>query len=175
MRSGPLLAAALAVPALLGGCASSPSCGPETVVILARHADRVEGTDSLMPAGVRRSQELAHALGKAGVTAIVTSDAGRAKQTAAPLVAATGLTPIELKGSDIDAFVREVGGHRGGTVLVVGHSNTVPKIVAGLGGPQLPDIDAAEFDNLFVLTLPGCGPARLVSLQYGDASPRAQP
>ena len=166
LRLGALLAAL----ALLGGCAAS-RCGPESVVILARHADRVEGTDSLTPAGVRRSQELAHALGKAGVTAIVTSDAGRAKQTAAPMAAATGLTPVELKGSDIDAFVREIGNHRGGTVLVVGHSNTVPKIIAGLGGPQLPDIDGAEFDDLLVLTLPGCGPARLVRLQYGDASP----
>ena len=69
LRLGALLAAL----ALLGGCAAS-RCGPESVVILARHADRVEGTDSLTPAGVRRSQELAHALGKAGVTAIVTSD-----------------------------------------------------------------------------------------------------
>ena len=157
--------------ALLAGCASLRD-GPDTVVILVRHADRVEGTDALTPAGRERSEALVNVLRKAGVAAIVTSDAARAVQTAGPFVSASGIAPITLPGGNTDAFVREIlDKHAGGTVLVVGHSNTVPKIVAGLGGPQLPDIEAGEFDTLLVLTLREGRAPRLVSLQYGEASP----
>ena len=157
--------------ALLGACTLSAR-SDETVVILVRHADRIEGTDALTPAGKARGEELVHVLEKAGLTAIVHSDAARATQTAAPVVAATKLVPVALPGGNTEAFAREIlGKHAGGTVLVVGHSNTVPKIVAALGGPELPDIDGAEFDTLLVLTL-GAGRApRLTSLQYGKASP----
>jgi broad specificity phosphatase PhoE len=164
-------AAMLALATVLGGCAAS-RCGPDTTVILARHADREEGTDSLTAAGQRRAQQLAHVLRKAGITAIVTSDAARAVQTAAPLAGATGLAPVALPGADTEAFARKLrAGPAGGTTLVVGHSNTVPKIIAALGGPPASDIDGAEFDNLYVLTLSACRPARLVNLQYGDSSP----
>lgn len=173
IQHGLRAAALLALAGTLGGCATS-RCGAETVVVLVRHADRVESTDDLTPAGRARARELAHALEKAGVTAVVTSDAARATQTAAPFAAAAGLTPIALPGADIAAFVREIGRQRGGTVLVVGHSNTVPRIVAGLGGPQLPDIAGAEFDDLQVLTLRECAAARLVRLQYGARSPHGE-
>ena len=171
MSRGLRAAATLALAAMLGGCASSSHCGPDTTVFLARHADRVEGSDALTPAGQRRAQQLAHALRKAGITAIITSDAARAVQTAAPLAGAIGLEPVRVPGADADAFAQQVRANQGGTALVVGHSNTVPKIIAGLGGPQAPDIDPAEFDNLYVLTLSACGPPRLASLQYGDPSP----
>ncbi len=150
-------------------------CGVETVVVLARHADRAPGqkTDELAPTGVARSRELARVLEKAGVSAIIHSDTRRAAQTAAPLAKALGVEPMVIPGKDIAAVVGEVRKHPGETLLIVGHSNTVPMIIAALGGPALPDIGDTEFDNLAVLTLCRCNlrPARLVSLQYGAASP----
>ncbi|MGH8442778.1 MAG: histidine phosphatase family protein, partial [Nevskiaceae bacterium] len=150
-------------------------CGVETVVVLARHADRLPGqkSDELAPAGVARSRELAHALEKAGVGAIIHSDTQRAAQTAAPLAAATGITPIVIPAKDLAAIAAEVRSRPGETILIVGHSNTVPPIIAALGGPELPDLRDTEFDDLAVLTLCRCGwrPARLVSLQYGALSP----
>jgi hypothetical protein len=57
-------------------------------------------------------------------------------------------------------------------VLVVGHSNTVPAIIAALGGPKLPDLCDAAYSNLFLLHLPADGSApRLVRSQYGVADP----
>jgi hypothetical protein len=58
-------------------------------------------------------------------------------------------------------------------VFVVGHSNTAPQIITAAGGPTIPNIKDAEFDNLFVLTAFRCrrGLARLVTLQYGAVSP----
>ena len=46
--------------------------------------------------------------------------------------------------------------------LVVGHTNTVPEIIAGLGGPADVTIDHDEFDRLFVLS-----GTRLTRLRYG--------
>lgn len=150
-------------------------CGVETVVVLARHADRLPGqkTDELAAAGVTRSQELLRVMEKAGVSAVIHSDTQRAAQTAAPLAKAIGVEPMVIPGKDIAAVAAEVRKHPGETVLIVGHSNTVPMIIAALGGPQLPDIGEAEFDDLFVLTLCRCNPrpARLLSLQYGAATP----
>ena len=144
-------------------------CGVETAVVLVRHADRLPGqkTDELAAAGAARSQELAHVLQKAGVGAIIHSDTQRAAQTAAPVAAASGITPIVLGAKDFAAIAGEVRRHSGETVLIVGHSNTVPAIIAALGGPQLPDLGDNEFDDLFVLTLCRCRPARLLKLQYG--------
>ena len=146
-------------------------CGEETTVLLVRHADRLPGqqTDELAAVGVARSRELAHALQKAGVNAIIHSDTQRAAQTAAPLAAAGGITPSVLPAKDFAAVAGEVRKHPGETVLIVGHSNTVPPIIAALGGPQLPDLGDNDFDDLFVLTVCRCGwrPARLLSLQYG--------
>jgi hypothetical protein len=59
-------------------------------------------------------------------------------------------------------------------VLVVGHSNTVPKIIAALGGPQMPEICETQFGNLFVLE-PAPAGARLVRSLYGAADPPNAP
>jgi hypothetical protein len=55
-------------------------------------------------------------------------------------------------------------------VLVVGHSTTVPLIIAALGGPRLPEICETVFDNLFVL-VPATGKMQFVHSRYGAASP----
>ncbi len=149
-------------------------CAVETVVVLVRHADRAPGqaADELAPAGVARSHDLARVLQKAGVNAIVVSDTQRAAQTAAPVAAAAGLAPLVLPAKDFAAVAAEVGSRPGETLLVIGHSNTVPAIIAALGGPQPPDLGDTEFEDLYVLTVCRCGrPARLLQLQYGAATP----
>ena len=57
-------------------------------------------------------------------------------------------------------------GHWGQTVLVVGHSDTVPQIVEGLTGKQVPPF-TAEFDLLYVVTLSRDGRSSIVRLHYG--------
>lgn len=175
MRSAIVAAVLVAVAAAGGLFGAWRWCGEETVVVLARHADRAPGqkTDELAATGVARSQALAQALQKAGVSAVIVSDTNRAAQTAAPLAAASGITPIVLPAKDFAAIAEAVWAHPGETVLVVGHSNTVPPIIAALGGPQLADLGDNEFDDLFVLTACRCSrrPAPLMRLQYGASSP----
>jgi 2,3-bisphosphoglycerate-dependent phosphoglycerate mutase len=149
-------------------------CGPTTTLLIVRHADRMDSQDALSALGLARAQELVHVAAKAGVVGIYRSDTSRARDTAAPLAAALGLTPIVYPANDIMSLVNQIfADHSGSTVVVVGHSNTVPQIIAAAGGPSLANIDELEFDNLFILTNCRCRhrPATLVNLQYGANSP----
>lgn len=148
-------------------------CGAHTTVLLVRHGERDDNIDALNLDGQARAVELLHVAEKAGIEAIVRSNTVRTQQTAEPLATALGLTPIVINGN-AQAFADEIrNNHRGETVLVVGHSDSVPDIIEDLGGPALPNIDGTEFDNLFVLELCRCrrGTAHLTNLQYGAVSP----
>ena len=57
-------------------------------------------------------------------------------------------------------------GELGDVVLVAGHSNTIPEILAALGATAPPPITEAEFDNLYVAAV-SAEAAQLVHLRYG--------
>lgn len=170
-----LLAAVAAVVALIAAViANLYFCwGPPTTVVLVRHADRQGTADALSNAGVTRAQELAHVMAKSGITAIYTSEALRTQETAAPTAAALGLVPAAVAAADVVGLADRIRANQAGqSVLVVGHSDSVPQVIAEFGGPAV-DIPADEFDNLYILTLCRCrwqGVA-LTNLQYGATSP----
>jgi hypothetical protein len=58
----------------------------------------------------------------------------------------------------------------GGTVLVVGHSNTIPAIVGALGAPQPKELCDSEYDQVFTVVLGDTGPPRLIRSRYGAPS-----
>jgi broad specificity phosphatase PhoE len=154
-----------------------PPAAPSTVVLLVRHAERAPGSGDvpISDAGQSRAQALAEVGKVAGVSAVITTQFQRTQQTAAPLATALGLTPVVVAAqadaakhaADVAAAVRAQAGK---TVLVVGHSNTVPAIVAALGGPRFKDFCEPEYDNLIVMVLDESG-ARTVRTKYGAATP----
>ena len=155
---------------------AAPAQGGPTVVILVRHAEK--GTTPandppLTEAGKARADALAAALADANVQAVITTQLARTRETGRPLAEARHLTPevVAAGGSGhAHAVAEAVRRHAGQTVLVVGHSNTVPAIIAALGGPTLPDLCDSQYSNLFTLVLDGSS-ARLVRGSYGAASP----
>lgn len=133
-------------------------------VILIRHAERESPTvDALSSAGKRRALTLATMVNDAGVTAIFTSEFKRTKETAAPVAESLGLTPREIAVSTSAAKAQIVAS--GGVVLLVGHSDTVPALVAALGGPSDVQIGELEFDRMFIVTL-GEGTTSTLALHY---------
>ena len=164
--------------ALLGGASTSSvlaaqsAPAPSTTIILVRHAEKAAepaADPGLTPLGVARANALVDLARDAGVNAIVSSQYQRTRLTVAPLAAKLGLTtevlPAQLAArATTDSILAR---HRGHTVLVVGHSNTVPGLVAAFGAPQPPDICDAGYDNAFVVTVPATGPATVVRLHYG--------
>jgi broad specificity phosphatase PhoE len=151
------------------------------VIVLVRHAEKGPGPDKdppLTPAGAQRAQDLRVALRNAGVTAIITTQYRRTKETAQPLADAQGIKPREISvdpddlASHVDAVTAFVRRQMAGVLLIVGHDNTVPALIGALGGPQLPDLCASSFGHLFVLFLIS---GKLVQTHYGAADPPGGP
>ncbi len=142
-------------------------------VILIRHAERADTAAGQAPnmaadpelsaEGRARAERLASMLKGADIRAIFVTQFRRTQQTAAPLAAALGLTPIVLKADDEAALLdqlRAVKGH----ALVVGHSNTVPSITASLSGTPPVDIADDDFGNLWIVAASGM--PRVLRLRY---------
>ena len=169
-----LLALALAVL----GTAHSAFAQASTVVLVVRHAERAPGAGDppISDAGRERAAALAELGKQAGVSAIITTQLQRTRQTAAPLAEALKITPVVVPtqpdltrhAAEVVAAVRQQAGK---TVLVVGHSNTVPAIVAALGGPKLPDLCEPEYDTVITLILDAGGSVRIVRSRFGAPTP----
>ncbi len=157
---------------------AAPTAAP-ALVVLVRHADR--GTapaddPALSPAGEARARALADALSRAGITAIVTTQFRRTRDTARPLADRLGLQPEVVDTGAAGGHARQgadaVRRHPGGRVLVVGHSNTITAIAAQLGAPTLPELCETTFGLALVL-VPGHDgqPTSLMTLHYGQPDP----
>jgi phosphohistidine phosphatase SixA len=145
-------------------------------VFVVRHAERYFDSQEdppLTPEGEARAQALAATLRDAGVTAIITTQWRRTRDTAKPLASLLRIAPEVIPVHEGKALenVREVAAavrrHRDETVLVVGHI-TVTGVIAALGGPRLPTICENVFSDLFVFT-PAAGDDGLLHLRYGAA------
>lgn len=154
------------------------SAQPATVVIIVRHAERAPGSGDppISELGRERAVALAEIGKGAGVSAVITTQLQRTRQTAAPLVEALGITPVVVStqadlakhAADVAAAVRQQAGK---TVLIVGHSNTVPAIVASLGGPRFKDLCEPEYDRLITVVLDAGGAVRTVTTRFGAPTP----
>jgi ABC-type sugar transport system substrate-binding protein len=57
--------------------------------------------------------------------------------------------------------------HAGGRVLIIGHTDTVPQIVAALSdNAKIPEIDDQEYGTMYIVTVPRIGHANLLHLNY---------
>jgi broad specificity phosphatase PhoE len=158
--------------------AAEPLAAQPSMVILVRHAEKAAtpaDDPDLTAAGAQRAADLASALAGAQVGSIVTTQFRRTRATAAPLAQAIGRDPIIVAATpDTPAHAAAVAAAvrarpPGEVVLVVGHSNTIPAIIAALGGPRLPDLCDGQYATLFVVGLTSSGPSRLVRATYGAA------
>ena len=148
---------------------------PVTTLILIRHAEKnIEPNNpdpDLSPAGQARAQELVRMFGDTGINAIYATQYKRTQETVKPLSDKTGV-PVSIVNSkstaDLMAQIRAQ--HSGQTIFIAGHNNSVPEIVAALGGPQYPIIPESEYDNLFIVTVYRTGKAKVVKMKYGPAS-----
>jgi len=150
-----------------------------TVVILVRHAEKAAAPAAdppLTEAGVARAKALAAALANTAVQAVITTELTRTRETARPLAEARGITAEVVRSGPGEAHARAVAdavrAHGGQNVLVVGHSNTIPAIIAALGGPKLPDICDSQYSTFYVLILgPGDRKPDLIVSSFGAPSP----
>lgn len=151
---------------LLAACMPTRQSTPGVEFVLVRHAEkrRDDPRDpQLTDAGLARAQRLATAMSTQPLAAVYATAYRRTQQTAAPAAAAHGLavTTYEAKqdAREFAASLRQR--HGNGTILVVGHSNTVPGIAAALCACVVAPIPDHEFDRRVVVRIDGDGQATL--------------
>ena len=166
----------LALILTVGTAASHRWVETSTTVILVRHAEKAaEPKDDppLTVVGEARAAALVEVVRTAGITAVYSTPWKRTQFTARPTAEKLGIpvTTFDVKPGEKsygELYAAELlSKHRGRVVLVVGHSNTVPAILKGLGIADAPVIQDPEYDNLFVVTVPETGPSRVVRAKFG--------
>jgi broad specificity phosphatase PhoE len=143
-------------------------------VIVVRHAEAepapAGGDPGLSPGGRARAVELARTLADASVRTVLSTHYARNRQTIEPLVRGTG-GRVKIV-DEVPAIVAAVAAEPwGSTVVVVGHSNTMAKLLTGLAGRAFSDVDPVPFDAMWIVTL-SRGGASWVRLRYGPATAR---
>ena len=173
-----LLASACAA-ANAGDTPVIPDGRTETTVYVIRHAEKMSEQDrdpDLSQRGRARADSLAVQLRDSGVNMIITSNLRRTIQTAAPLARARHISPkvIPIEGSvegHVKSIADQILSHPGATILVVGHNNTVGKIVEKIGGGHIGDLCGDEYANLIIVSLTKGKPTRILLEQYGEPDP----
>lgn len=164
----PLAIASSATPLVHPLTAQEGSDAEATVVFLVRHAEKVDDSrdPELSEAGKARAQALARVLGSAGIERVLSTDYIRTRDTAAPVAEALGLEAELYDPRDLPGAASEILA-RGGRVLVVGHSNTTPAMVAALGGEQGLTMEDSDYDHLYIVTVGKDGEATTVLIRFG--------
>ncbi len=164
-RQGYLLR--LARLAMLLASVSSSSAEAYRAVIVVRHAEKASWTDADAPLALQgedRALTLASLLRNAGVTHVFVSQKRRTQQTAQPLVEQRGLPPpTVLPAQETTALVNALRALPSDAVaLVVGHSDTIPLILSGLGVRDRVVLRDDQYGRIFLVT----ADSRLVELAY---------
>jgi hypothetical protein len=82
---------------------------------------------------------------------------------------------LNLQMNTYDAADREtvletiLKNHKGKIILVVGHSDTLPELIANLGASKnVPAIDESEYDNIYIVSIPWFGKTKTIRLRFGE-------
>ncbi|MEY2625489.1 MAG: hypothetical protein RL412_1264 [Pseudomonadota bacterium] len=143
-----------------------------TVVIVVRHAEKLSDDGSRDPPlsaiGQERAHKLVSSLRDVGIRTVYASDTRRAQETAEPIAASLGLVVERYPGREVAALIdRVLKNGVGQTVLVVGHSNTVPEIISRLTrGSESVVLRDDEYDAMFIVTIGRREAPALLRLRY---------
>ncbi len=165
---------------VIAACATARTATPAvTTVYLVRHGEKSlenpkDPDPELTSAGRARAVALAAMLANSGVTNVISTQWKRTVETARPLATVLGLT-TEIVPSGGAAFADSTAAaimrHRGGTIVVVGHSNSLAAVIAALGGPRFPDLCDSEYSTIFIMRISAPPPPSIIRQHYGTADP----
>ena len=157
---------------MLCACATAPTpTGAGATFVVVRHAEK--GTDagidpSLSVAGHQRAAALAEHFAGTKLVAIYSTPYRRTQETALPAAQKHGLPITSYNPSQpVGGFAHELlQRHSSGTVLVVGHSNTGPEIVAALCACEVAPLGEQDYDRLFIVRVGNSDRAELIQERY---------
>ncbi len=143
-----------------------------TTFILLRHAEKAgAGNDpNLSEDGQLRAEALRHTLADVQISAIYSTPYNRTRQTVAGLAAdkKVAVTQYEANKPPRRLIDEILALNKGKTVVIVGHSNTIPEIVKTLGASSTVTIGETQYDNLFIVNYLDATNANVINLKYGN-------
>lgn len=137
-----------------------------TTFILLRHAEKVvDGTmadktkdPDLSETGKTRAESLVKLFKNTTINAIYSTPFVRTRKTVEPLANSKSLTIKEYEVNKLDAIDKMLQEHEGKTILVCGHSNTIPKIANYLSkSGNYKDFDDTDYGNILIITVSSKG------------------
>lgn len=136
----------------LGTLVATQAVALPPVIYVMRHLERDAGRDpDLNAVGVANAERLAMWFRRDPPRAIYVTQFKRARQTAVPLAARLRVTPVSYDANAPEPMLTAVRAARH-PVLIVGHSNTVPRLVEALGGPKATgDLADTDYGRIWVL------------------------
>ncbi|MEC8956405.1 MAG: phosphoglycerate mutase family protein [Pseudomonadota bacterium] len=148
-----------------------------TTIIFVRHAEKdtsIDNNPGLTEAGKRRVFELTRQLKDAdvvtGIDAIYSTSFKRNIETVEPLARTLNLNIHKYEKDDYEIVLEEIlDTYKGKIILVAGHSDTLPGLMAELGASKkVPDIADNEYDNIYIVSIPWFGKTKTIRLRYGN-------
>lgn len=142
-----------------------------TTYILVRHSEKADdGTRNppLNEDGKTRSANLAEMLTNQEVAALYSTPFKRTQETLQPIA--------EMKSLEVQTYDPYAKGewlatlaekHPGGTVVISGHSNTIPSLAnALLGNETFIQFDESDYSNLIIVVATEVGKGKLIRLKF---------
>ncbi len=156
-----------------------------TKVVVVRHAEKAQNNceapncqlSASETGGEKRAETLSYILSVSGITEAFSTQTTanppvhylRTFETVNNYAASKGIAIqyYSASGDGPAAVVNKIKTYYlGKSILIAGHSSTVPAILTELGVPDSPLTIGNEFNNLFVVMLPSGGEASMMRLKY---------
>jgi len=154
---------------------SSVSFAQEKVIttfILIRHAEKdlTQSTNDpdLSADGKARATRLTEVLKKTDIQSIYSTLYKRTQQTVEPLAAAKNLKVNSYQANKMEEIDNMISQQAGGTILLSGHSNTVPQILNYLiGEEKYKTLEDTDYGNIIIVSITERGKnAKVVWMRY---------
>ncbi len=145
----------------------------QVTVLIVRHAEKEASSSrdpELSAGGNARAEELNRMLKKVHIDEIYSTPYKRTRNTVAPVAERLGIDIKSYDPAAQDKFATEVKSASGKTILISGHSNTIPALLNLLTGKQeYKDMPETEYDNFYIVTI-SKEYSNVVCLEFGVAT-----
>lgn len=126
-------------------------------LFLTRHAEKLPATEDnadpgLSEKGKQRAQSFVTLLESQPIVSVYSTDYLRTRQTATPMAEALTVN-LQIYPANSPAALVNLLQSKRENAFIVGHSNTIPRLVSLLGGVAEDDISEEEYDRLYQLDI----------------------
>lgn len=145
-----------------------------TLFFIIRHVEKQAEKDDpgLSPEGIKRAEMYAKVFEHEHFSAILVTQYKRTLETALPIAKTFGISPVtvRIEPQKMESHIADLLSivyreHKGEKVLVISHSNVIPKLLQSLGCDGEIEIKDEEYYNLFIVTVTNEGNVSCVRLR----------